>query len=209
MSKGRSKSSSEWLKRQQRDDYVQRAVREGYRSRSAYKLLEINQRDKIFRRGMTVVDLGAAPGGWSQVAVELVKPGRVFALDILAIDSIEGVDIIQGDFREEEVQAELKNLLAGTSVDLVICDMAPNFSGISSSDVPRAVYLAEIALDFARSVLVPGGCFLVKLFQGAGFTEYVQEVRQTFDKVVVRKPKASRAESRETYLLGIGIRGVS
>jgi 23S rRNA (uridine2552-2'-O)-methyltransferase len=206
MSKAKSKSSKQWLQRQHNDDYVKRAALDGYRSRSAYKLLEINKKDKIFRRGMTVVDLGAAPGGWSQVAIELVKPGRVIALDILSIDLLEGVDIILGDFREAEVHAKLLDKLAGAKVDLVISDMAPNFSGISGVDVPRAVYLAEIALDFAEEVLVPGGCFLVKLFQGEGFTEYVQQLKQTFDKVVVRKPKASRAESRETYLLGSGLR---
>lgn len=206
MSKPRSKSSKQWLQRQHNDDYVKRAVREGYRSRSAYKLLEINQRDKILRKGMTVVDLGAAPGGWSQVAVELVKPGLVFALDILPIDPLAGVDIIQGDFREDSVYAELLNKLNGVRVDLVISDMAPNFSGIGSVDVLRAVYLAEIALDFANEVLGPGGCMLVKLFQGEGFTEYVQLFKQAFKQVVVRKPKASRAESREVYLLGSGKR---
>jgi 23S rRNA (uridine2552-2'-O)-methyltransferase len=204
MSKAKSKSSKQWLQRQHNDDYVKRAVREGYRSRSAFKLLEINKRDRIFRPGMTVVDLGAAPGGWSQVAVDLVKPGRVIALDILPIDPVEGVDIIQGDFRETTVCAELLNLLNGVKVDLVISDMAPNFSGISGVDVPRAVYLAELALDFAQEVLQPGGCLLVKLFQGEGFTEYLQLFKQAFKTVVVRKPKASRAESREVYLLGTG-----
>lgn len=204
MSKKRSKSSNQWLSRQRSDDYVKRAAQEGYRSRSAYKLLEINQKDRIFRPGMTVVDLGAAPGGWSQVAHELVKPGRVFALDILPIDPLQGVDIIQGDFRESEVHAELLAKLGGVKVDLVISDMAPNFSGISSVDVLRAVYLAEIALDFANEVLVPGGCMLVKLFQGEGFTEYMQLFKQSFRSVVVRKPKASRAESREVYILGSG-----
>lgn len=211
MSKSRSKSSKEWLQRQHKDDYVKRATQEGYRSRSAYKLQEINKRDKVFRPGMTVVDLGAAPGGWSQVAIELVapkgarNPGKVFALDLLPIDPLEGVDIIQGDFKEAEVHEELLQRLGGAQVDLVISDMAPNFSGMSSIDVPRAVYLAEIALEFALEVLGPKGCFLVKLFQGEGFTEYVKLVKQSFKSVVIRKPKASRAESREVYLLAIGL----
>ncbi len=202
----RSRSSKMWLQRQHSDDYVKRAVAEGYRSRAAYKLLEINQRDKLLKPGMTVVDLGAAPGGWSQVAVDLVKPGRVFALDLLPIESLEGVDIIQGDFTESDVYAELVKRLTDRKVDLVISDMAPNFSGISDIDLPRAVYLAEIALDFAQEFLVPGGNFLVKLFQGEGCTEYMQTVKQVFTKVVVRKPKASRAESREVYLLGMGFK---
>lgn len=214
MSKSRSKSSKEWLQRQQNDPFVKRAVTDGYRSRSVFKLLEINERDKIFKPGMVVVDLGAAPGGWSQVAIELVKgsvkrsaqPGRVFALDLLAIDPIEGVDIIQGDFREDVVHTELLKRLDGSTVDLVISDMAPNFSGISSIDVPRAVYLAELALDFATEVLGPNGSFLVKLFQGEGFTEYLELCRKTFKKVVMRKPKASRAESREVYLLGMDLK---
>lgn len=202
----KTRSSRQWLQRQHNDDYVKRAVAEGYRSRAAYKLLEINERDKILRPGMTVVDLGAAPGGWSQVAQELVKPGQVIALDILPIDSMQGVDIILGDFREPEVYAELVKKLADRSVDLVISDMAPNFSGISGVDLPRAVYLAEIALDFAQGSLVQGGSFLVKVFQGEGFTEFMQSMKQSFAKVVVRKPKASRAESREIYLLGSGLK---
>lgn len=200
-----SKSSKQWLQRQHNDDYVKRAQRDGYRSRSAYKLLEINEKDKILRPGMTVVDLGAAPGGWSQVAVKIVGAGKVIALDILPIDPITGVDTILGDFRESEIHAELLDRLHGTKVDLVISDMAPNFSGISGVDVPRAVYLAEIALEFALQVLKPGGCLLVKLFQGEGFTEYMRFFKQSFKSVVVRKPKASRAESRETYLLGSGM----
>lgn len=206
MSKSHSKSSKQWLQRQNNDDYVKRAQKEGFRSRAVYKLLEINQRDKILKPGMTVVDLGAAPGGWSQVVAPIVKPGRVIALDILPIEPIEGVDIIQGDFKEDAVLAELLNKLNGAKVGLVISDMAPNFSGISGVDVPRAVYLAEIALDFAQQVLVPGGCFLVKVFQGEGFTDYMQRLKSIFRKVVARKPKASRAESKEVYLLGIGYR---
>lgn len=196
----RSKSSREWLERQHKDEYVKRAIAEGYRSRAVYKLQEIQARDKIFRHGMTVVDLGAAPGGWSQVAVALVGKGNVIAIDILPIDPLEGVDIIEGDFTDQAVYDLVINRLGNRPVDLVISDMAPNFSGIRGIDVPRAVYLAEIALDFAKEVLVPGGCYLVKLFQGEGFTEYVHMLKQSFGSVVVRKPKASRAESREVYV---------
>lgn len=196
----KSKSSRQWLQRQRNDNYVKRAVAEGYRSRAAYKLQELNERDKFLRPGMTVVDLGAAPGGWSQVVLEHVGAGNVYALDILPIDPIEGVDIILGDFTEEAVYTELRKKLGSTKIDLVISDMAPNFSGIRDIDLPRAVYLAEIAFDFAKEVLKPGGCFLVKLFQGEGFTEYVHMLKQAFVSVVVRKPKASRAESREVYI---------
>jgi 23S rRNA (uridine2552-2'-O)-methyltransferase len=211
MSKSRSKSSKEWLNRQHKDLFVKRAAQAGYRSRSAFKLLEIQERDKLFKPGMTVVDLGAAPGGWSQVAVDLLRGssatinGKIIALDILPIVPIEGVDIIQGDFREPEVHEKLLELLGGSKIDLVISDMAPNFSGIGSSDVLRAVYLAEIALEFAKEVLEPNGSFLVKLFQGEGFIEYMQLFKHTFKTVVTRKPKASRAESREVYLLGRGV----
>lgn len=211
MSKSRSKSSQEWLARQNKDHFVKKAAAAGYRARSAFKLLEINERDKIFKPGMTVVDLGAAPGGWSQVALELVKgspkfePGKVFALDILPIVPIEGVDIILGDFRETEVMEALLQKLQGEKVDVVLSDMAPNFSGISGVDVLRAVYLAEIALDFAKQVLEPKGCFLVKMFQGEGFTEYMQLLKKSFKTVQVRKPKASRSESREVYILGRGV----
>jgi 23S rRNA (uridine2552-2'-O)-methyltransferase len=201
MAKSRSKSSREWLKRQHNDDYVKRAVAEGYRSRAAYKLQEINARDKIFRPGMTVVDLGAAPGGWSQVACQLVGKGNVIAIDLLTIDPIDGVDIIIGDFREAEVQQEVINKLDGRKVDLVISDMAPNFSGIRDVDLPRAVYLVEIAFEFAQEVLVPGGSLVVKIFQGEGFTECLQMFKGAFKTVVVRKPKASRSESREVYVI--------
>ncbi len=201
MAKSRSKSSREWLKRQHNDDYVKRAVAEGYRSRAAYKLQEINARDKIFRPGMTVIDLGAAPGGWSQVACQLVGKGNVIAIDLLSIDPIDGVDIVIGDFREAEVQLEVIKRLDGREVDLVISDMAPNFSGIRDVDLPRAVYLVEIALEFAQEVLVPGGSLIVKIFQGEGFTECLQLFKSVFKTVVVRKPKASRSESREVYVI--------
>jgi 23S rRNA (uridine2552-2'-O)-methyltransferase len=204
----RTKSSREWLQRQHNDDYVKRAQAEGYRSRAAYKLQEINARDKIFRFGMTVVDLGAAPGGWSQVAVAHVGKGNVIAIDLLPIDPLEGVDIILGDFTDQVVHDLVINKLGNRKVELVISDMAPNFSGIRDIDLPRAVYLAEIALDFTREVLVPGGCLLVKLFQGEGFTEYVHMLKKQFGSVVVRKPKASRAESREVYVYAKNKRGV-
>ncbi len=196
----RSKSSKKWLQRQRSDDYVKRAVEAGYRSRAAYKLEELNLRDKILQKGMTVVDLGAAPGGWSQVAVAHVGQGNVIAIDLLPIDPIEGVDIIIGDFCEEQIYQQVKKKLDGKKIDLVISDMAPNFSGISDIDLPRAVYLADIALDFAKEVLKPGGCLLVKLFQGEGFVEYVHMLKKIFANVVIRKPKASRAESREVYV---------
>ena len=164
----RSKSSREWLHRHHHDDYVKRALAEGYRSRAAYKLQEIHARDKIFRQGMTIIDLGAAPGGWSQVAVEYVGKGNVIAIDLLPIDPVDGVDIILGDFTDQAIHDLVINKLGNRKIDLVISDMAPNFSGIRDIDLPRAVYLAEIALDFAQQVLVPGGCFLVKVFQGEG-----------------------------------------
>lgn len=203
----RSKSSREWLERQHKDEYVKRAQAEGFRSRAAYKLQELDARDKILKPGMTVVDLGAAPGGWSQVAVAKVGKGNVIAIDILPIEPIEGVDIIEGDFTQQDVYDLVINKLGKRPVDLVISDMAPNFSGIRGIDVPRAVYLAEIALDFAKEVLVPGGCLLVKLFQGEGFTEYVRLLKQNFVSVVFRKPKASRAESTEVYIYAKNKRG--
>ncbi len=213
MGKNRSGSSSRWLQRQRNDDYVRRAAVDGYRSRAAYKLLEIHERDDLLKRGMIVVDLGAAPGGWSQVAAELVgssikdSVGMVFAVDLLPIDPINGVDIIQGDFSDEAVYSDLMVKLKGSKVDLVISDMAPNISGIGAVDIPRALGLAELALDFAKEVLVEEGCFLVKLFQGQGFTEFVAGTKELFKKVVIRKPKASRSESREVYILATGFVG--
>jgi 23S rRNA (uridine2552-2'-O)-methyltransferase len=203
----RSKSSREWLERQRNDEYVKKATAEGYRSRAAYKLKEIQARDRVFAPHMTVVDLGAAPGGWSQVAVEYVGKGNVLALDILPIDPIEGVDIILGDFREQAVHDELLQRLNNRQVDLVISDMAPNFSGIRGVDIPRAIYLAELALDFAQEVLEPNGSLVVKLFQGEGFTEYVHMLKMAFKSVVVRKPKASRSESSEVYVLALKFKG--
>ncbi len=198
----RSKSSRQWLDRQFSDDYVKRAQKEGYRSRAAYKLLEIQERDRIIKPGMRVVDLGAAPGGWSQVARKLVgEKGQVVALDILEMDPIAGVSFIQGDFREPGPMVELQDILAGEKVDLVISDLAPNITGMSSVDQPRSMYLCELAWDFARETLRPGGGFVVKVFQGAGFDQYLKDLRVSFSKVVSRKPKSSRPKSREIYLV--------
>ncbi|MES9869625.1 MAG: 23S rRNA (uridine(2552)-2'-O)-methyltransferase RlmE [Sedimenticola sp.] len=198
----RSKSSRRWLDRHVNDEFVKRAQKDGYRSRAVYKLLEIQEKDRILKPGQVVVDLGAAPGGWSQVAEKIVgDKGRVVALDILPMDSIAGVDFIQGDFREEEPLQQLRDLLDGQAVDLVISDMAPNVSGMNAVDQPRAMYLCELALEFAREVLKPGGGLVVKVFQGEGFDEYIREMRSSFGKVVTRKPKASRPRSREVYLV--------
>jgi 23S rRNA (uridine2552-2'-O)-methyltransferase len=198
----RSKSSRQWLDRHFNDEYVKKAQKAGYRSRAAFKLLEIQEKDRVIKPGMRVVDLGAAPGGWSQIARDLVgDQGQVIALDILPMDPIAGVDIIQGDFREEEPLAQLRNLLGAEPVDLVISDMAPNVTGMASVDQPRAMYLCELALDFARESLKPGGGFVIKVFQGAGFDEYIKSVRQSFGRVVSRKPASSRSKSREIYLV--------
>jgi 23S rRNA (uridine2552-2'-O)-methyltransferase len=204
----RSKTSGRWLREHFDDEYVKKAQKEGYRSRAVYKLLEIQDKDRILRPGMTVVDLGAAPGGWSQVAAELVGDnGRVVALDILPMDALAGVTFIQGDFREDEPFQALLDTLNGRPVDLVMSDMAPNISGMKSVDQPRGMYLVELAIDFARQVLRPGGDLLIKVFQGEGFDETLKGMRAAFDKVVVRKPKASRPRSREVYLLGRGYKG--
>lgn len=199
----RSKSSKAWLHEHVNDPYVHQAQKDGYRARAAYKLLEINEKDKLIKPGTVVADLGCAPGSWSQVAAKLAgKSGRVFALDILPMEPVEGVSFIQGDFREDAVLAELEALLDGRSLDLVICDMAPNMSGHAVSDQARSYHLCELALDFAANHLKPGGNMLVKVFQGAGYQEYVQAMREVFAQVQVRKPKASRDRSSETYLLG-------
>jgi len=204
----RSKSSDRWLARHFRDEYVKRARKEGKRSRAVYKLAELDARDRLFRPGMTVIDLGAAPGGWSQYARERVgSSGRVIALDILPMEPLAGVEVWQGDFTEPAVLDSLVGRLGGQPVDLVIADMAPNISGVASADQARAMGLAELAFEFAGKTLRPGGDFLVKVFQGSGFAELVKAMRGRFDKVQTRKPKASRAESRELYLLGKGFRG--
>ncbi|WP_369162621.1 23S rRNA (uridine(2552)-2'-O)-methyltransferase RlmE [Candidatus Thiodiazotropha sp. LNASS1] len=198
----RSKSSRQWLDRHFKDEYVKRAQKAGYRSRAAFKLLEIQQKDNIFKPGMKVVDLGAAPGGWCQVARDLVgQKGRIVAMDILPMEPMAGVEFIQGDFRETQPLEELEKTLDGEAVDLVISDMAPNVTGIASVDQPRAIYLCELALDFAREVLKPGGCFVVKIFQGEGFDTYLKALRHDFKRVVSRKPSSSRAKSREVYLV--------
>lgn len=184
------------------DPFVQLAQKEGYRSRAAYKLMEIDERDKLIRPGMVVVDLGATPGGWSQVAA--AKGAKVVALDLLPLQPLAGVEFIQGDFREESVLAELETLLNGRKIGLVISDMAPNISGIEMSDQARAIHLCELALDFALQHLEPGGSFLVKVFQGAGFEAFIKQMRTGFAKVSTRKPKASRDRSPELYLLGTG-----
>jgi 23S rRNA (uridine2552-2'-O)-methyltransferase len=198
----RSKSSRQWLDRHFNDEYVKRAQKQGYRSRAAFKLLEIQKKDRIIKPGMRIVDLGAAPGGWSQVARELVgEGGHVVAMDILPMDPLAGVEFIQGDFREQEPLEELRKCLDGEAVDLVISDMAPNVTGIASVDQPRAIYLCELALEFAREVLKPGGSLVVKVFQGEGFDAYLKALRGDFQRVVSRKPSSSRAKSREVYLV--------
>ncbi len=198
----KSKSSRRWLDRHFKDEFVKQAQKEGYRSRAVYKLLEIQERDRLLKPGQVVVDLGAAPGGWSQVAHKTVgRKGAVVALDILPMEPIPEVEFIQGDFREDAVLEKLRNLLDGRAVDLVISDMAPNVSGMAAVDLPRAMYLCELALDFAREVLKPGGGLVVKVFQGEGFDQYIRDLRDAFGKVVTRKPKASRPRSREVYLV--------
>lgn len=204
----RSKSSNSWLAEHFADEYVKRAQQEGYRSRAIYKLMEINERDQLLKPGTVVVDLGAAPGGWAEYARQrLGRSGRVVALDILPMDPLPGVDILQGDFTDQAVLDRLNGVLGGAPVDLVISDMAPNISGVGVADQARAMYLAELALDFAETALRPGGDFLIKTFQGQGFNEYHKRLQQGFDRVVTRKPKASRPRSRETYLLARGFRG--
>ncbi len=201
------RSKRRWLDEHHNDDFVKRAQREGYRSRAVYKLLEIQERDRILKPGQCVVDLGAAPGGWSQVAQNCVgRKGRVIALDILPMEPIAHVEFIQGDFREEEVLDTLTSVLAARTVDLVISDMAPNISGMTAIDQPRAMLLTELALDLARRVLRPDGDMLVKMFQGEGTDDYLRELRQCFRRVIIRKPKASRPRSREVYVLARGRR---
>ncbi len=193
------------MQRHVSDEYVQRAQRDGYRSRASYKLLEIQEKDRVLKPGQVVVDLGAAPGGWSQVAAAIVgSKGKVLAMDILDMDGIPGVEFVQGDFREQEVMDELIHLLEGRPVDLVVSDIAPNASGVRAVDQPRAMYLAELALDFARTTLKPGGAFVTKLFQGEGFDDYIRDARSSFTRVVTRKPKSSRPKSREVYVVATG-----
>ena len=201
----RSKSSAGWLREHFSDVYVKKAQADGVRSRAVYKLEELIDRDRLLKPGMTVVDLGAAPGGWSQlVRQRLGDHGKVFALDILPMQGIAGVDFLEGDFREESVLRALEARLEGQKVDLVLSDMAPNMSGVALADQIRAMDLAELALDFSRQWLKPGGAFLIKLFQGAGFDDYLRSLRADFSRVTMRKPKASRARSREVYALATG-----
>jgi 23S rRNA (uridine2552-2'-O)-methyltransferase len=201
----RSKSSKRWLAEHFDDPYVKQAQQQGWRGRAAFKLIELHEKYGLIRSGMCIVDLGAAPGSWSQVACKLTgKRGRVIALDILAMQPLEGVEFIEGDFTEDEPLQALESLLGNTQPDLVLSDMSPNISGVSASDLPRAMYLAELALTFASQRLKPGGNFLCKVFQGEGFDGFLQQCRSDFEKVVVRKPRASRPRSREVYVLGRG-----
>nr|WP_232923008.1 MULTISPECIES: 23S rRNA (uridine(2552)-2'-O)-methyltransferase RlmE [Pseudomonas syringae group genomosp. 2] len=205
----RSKTSHNWLKEHFDDKYVKMAQKDGYRSRASYKLLEIQEKDKLIRPGMTVIDLGAAPGGWSQVTSRLIGgQGRLIASDILEMDSIPDVTFIQGDFTEDKILEQILEAVGNTQVDLVISDMAPNMSGLSAVDMPRAMFLCELALDLAGRVLRPGGDFLIKVFQGEGFDVYHKDIRKLFDKVQMRKPSSSRDRSREQYLLARGFRGI-
>ena len=198
-------SSKAWMHEHVNDEFVKRAQKEGYRARAAYKLIEIDEKDKLIKPGMTIVDLGATPGSWSQVATQRLKgQGRIIALDLLEMEPVKGVEFIQGDFREEAILRQLENSLQGKQVDLVIADMAPNMSGITIVDQAGAAYLTELALEFSRDWLKPSGNFLVKVFIGAGFDEILASMRGLFDKVVTRKPKASRGRSNEVYLRGLG-----
>jgi len=198
-------SSKAWIHEHINDEFVKRAQKEGYRARAAYKLTEIDDKDKLIKPGMTIVDLGSTPGSWSQVAVQRLKgQGRIIALDLLEMEPIKGVEFIQGDFREEAILGILEKSLNGKQVDLVIADMAPNMSGITIVDQAGAAYLTELALDFSKEWLKPSGNFLVKVFIGEGFDDIVKNMRTMFEKVVTRKPKASRGRSSEVYLLGLG-----
>lgn len=204
----RSGSSQRWLSEHFSDEFVKLAQQRGYRSRAVFKLEELQTRDRLLKPGATVIDLGAAPGGWSQYAAEKIgKSGRIIALDILPMEAIEGVTFIQGDFQEESVLETLTATLDGRLADAVLSDMAPNMSGTRAVDQPRAMHLAELALDMARRALRPGGDFAVKLFMGAGFDEFQREVRRSFASLANRKPKASRDRSREVYLVAKGFKG--
>jgi len=206
----RSKTSLKWLQRHVNDPYVKQAQKDGYRSRASYKLLEIQEKYKLIRPGMSVVDLGAAPGGWSQVTSRLIGgQGRLIASDILEMDSIPDVTFIQGDFTQDEVLAQILEAVGNSQVDLVISDMAPNMSGTPEVDMPKAMFLCELALDLAARILKPGGNFVIKVFQGEGFDAYVKDARQKFDKVQMIKPDSSRGSSREQYMLAWGYRGRS
>lgn len=207
MAKNRSKTSGRWLREHFDDHYVKEAQRHGYRSRAVFKLIELLEKDHVLKPGMTVIDLGAAPGGWSQIAAKQVgEKGRVIASDILAMDSLPDVEFLQGDFSDEQVFERLMNLIGDSPVDLVLSDMAPNMSGMRAVDQPRSMHLVELALDMATRVLRPGGAFVCKVFQGEGFDQMMSESRQHFAKVQTRKPAASRPRSREVYLVAKGLK---
>jgi len=202
-----TRTSKGWMREHVNDPWVKRAQAEGWRSRAAFKLIQIDDKDKLLRPGLTVVDLGATPGGWSQVAARRVgASGQVIALDLLPLEPLRGVTFIQGDFREDAVETELKKILGLRSPDLVLSDMAPNISGVEMSDQARSMHLCELALEFAGKHLKPGGAFLVKVFQGAGYTEFLAAMRSVFTTVASRKPDASRGRSSEMYLLGRGLK---
>ena len=204
----RSKTSKKWLDEHVNDPYVKRAKADGYRSRASYKLIEINEKDKLIKPGNVVMDLGSAPGGWSQIVAPWVgNAGTVIASDILPMDGIAGVTFVQGDFTEESVYNEILHELNSNKADVVVSDMAPNMSGVNTTDQYSSIYLVELALDMARNVLKPGGSFCAKVFQGVGYEEYVKDVRTSFDKVLVRKPEASRPRSREVYIVAKGFKG--
>ena len=206
----RSKTSLKWLQRHVNDPYVKQAQKDGYRSRASYKLLEVQEKYNLIRNGMSVVDLGAAPGGWSQVTSRLIGgQGRLIASDILEMDSIPDVTFIQGDFTEDEVLARILEAVGNSQVDLVISDMAPNMSGTPAVDMPKAMFLCELALDLAERILKPGGNFVIKIFQGEGFDVYLKDARRKFDKIQMIKPDSSRGSSREQYMLAWGYRGRS
>jgi len=204
----RTKSSSRWLQRHVNDPYVKQAQKDGYRSRSAYKLVELNEKDRLIKPGMRVMDLGSAPGGWSQVLSRLIGPkGRVLATDILPMDPIQNVDFIQGDFTDEEIVEKLLGWLGGGKFDLIVSDIAPNLTGIDSADQASSMYFLELALDTVRQTLKPGATFVAKMFQGSGSDEWLKDLRTSFQKVSIRKPGASRPESREVYVVAKGFKG--
>jgi 23S rRNA (uridine2552-2'-O)-methyltransferase len=204
----RSKSSNQWLSRHVNDPFVKKAQVEGYRSRSAYKLIELNTKDRLIKPGMRIMDLGSAPGGWSQVAGKLVgAKGRVLATDILPMASLANVDFIQGDFTEDATVEKLLAWLGGGKFDLIVSDIAPNITGIDSADQASSMYFLELALDTVRKTLKPGTTFVAKMFQGAGSDQYLKELRTSFEKVLIRKPEASRKESREVYIVAKGFKG--
>ena len=204
----RSKSSASWLSRHLSDPFVKQAQKDGYRSRSAYKLIELNESDRLLQPGMRVMDLGSTPGGWSQVAGRLIGgKGRILATDILPMDSLPNVDFIQGDFTDEAIVQQLLDWLDGGKFDLIMSDIAPNLSGISIADQAKSIYFLELALDTVRKTLKPGATFAAKMFQGSGSDQYLKELRTHFSKVSIRKPAASRKESREVYLVAKGFKG--